>query len=168
MNDHGKERRAFLTRTSAIGAAALFAQPTIAAAEPPPETTRFRFAHGPFICYAPQYLAEEFLRMEGFTEIEYLPVPADYTYTSLVAAGRVDLAIFGPTSALVALDSGLPLVMLAGIHAGCWELFGGERVAGVRDLRGKRIAVIGMGAVDQLWIASILAYVGIHPMKDVE
>jgi NitT/TauT family transport system substrate-binding protein len=168
MNEISKQRRVFLTRTSAIGAAALFAQPATAAAEPPPETTRFRFAHGPFICYTPQYLAEEFLRMEGFTEIEYLPVPADYTYVSLVATGRVDLAIFGPTTGLVALDSGAPLVMLAGVHAGCWELFGGERVAGVRELRGKRIAVIGMGAMDQLWIASILAYVGIHPMTDVE
>jgi NitT/TauT family transport system substrate-binding protein len=58
--------------------------------------------------------------------------------------------------------------MVSGLHVGCWELFGGERVAAVRDLRGKRIAVMSMGAVDQLWIASILAYVGVHPVKEVE
>ena len=32
-------------------------------------------------------------------------------------------------------------------------------------LKAKRIAVIGMGAVDQLWIASILAYVGSPPSQ---
>jgi NitT/TauT family transport system substrate-binding protein len=37
----------------------------------------------------------------------------------------------------------------------------------IKDLKGKNVAVISMGAVDQLWIASILAYVGIHPVKEV-
>ena len=46
--------------------------PRIAAAEPPPEITKIRLVHGAFLCYAPQYLAEELLRMEGFTEIEYI------------------------------------------------------------------------------------------------
>jgi len=163
-----KTRRDFLTRAAALGAASLLGIPRIASAEPPPETTRFRIAQGPFICYAAQMLAEGFLRMEGFTDIEYLPVPADYTLPTLVGAGRVDLAVFGPSSGLAALEAGWPLVMVSGVHAGCWELFGNDRVAGVRDLRGKRIAVIGMGSVDQLWIASILAYVGVHPVKEVE
>jgi NitT/TauT family transport system substrate-binding protein len=113
-------------------------------------------------------LAEEFLRLEGFTEVEYVPVSADYTLTTIVGKGHVDLAIFGPTSAVASLDAGWPLVVLSGVHVGCWELFAKERIAAVRDLKGKRIAVIGMGAVDQLWIASILAYVGVHPVKEVE
>jgi NitT/TauT family transport system substrate-binding protein len=163
-----RPRRDFVTRAAALGAASLLGIPRMAAAEPPPETTRFRIAQGPFICYAAQMLAEEFLRLEGFTEVEYVPVPANYTLTTVVGANRVDLGIFGPTSALAALDAGWPLLMVSGVHVGCWELFGGERVAGVRDLRGKRIAVLGMGAVDQLWIASILAYVGVHPAKEVE
>jgi NitT/TauT family transport system substrate-binding protein len=106
--------------------------------------------------------------MEGFTDVEYIPVPADQTLTTLVSSGAVDLSVFGPTSAVAALDKGWPLVMVSGVHVGCWELFGNERVASVRDLRGKRIAVIAMGAVDHLWIASILAYVGINPIKEVE
>jgi NitT/TauT family transport system substrate-binding protein len=113
-------------------------------------------------------LAEELLRLEGFTEVEYVPVPADNTYITMVGKGRVDLAIFGPTSAVAALDAGLPLVMLSGVHVGCWELFANERTAAVHDLKGKRIAVIGMGALDQLFIATMLAYVGVHPVKEVE
>ena len=161
-------RRAFLTSTSALSAASLVGWHRSASAEPPPETTRFRIAQGPFLCYAPQMLAEEFLRQEGFTEVQYVPVPAEYTLTTVVGANRVDLGVFGPTSAVAALDAGWPISVVAGLHVGCWELFGGERVAGVRDLRGKRIAVISMGAVDQLWIASILAYVGVHPATEVE
>ncbi len=139
----------------------------LAAAEPPPETTRFRIAQGPFICYAPQMVAEELLRLEGFTDVQYVKVPPINTYATLVASGGVDLAVFGPPSAVVAIDVGNPIVMLAGLHVGCWELFANERVRGVGDLKGKTIAVIGMGAVDQLWLASILSYVGLNPSKDV-
>jgi NitT/TauT family transport system substrate-binding protein len=161
-------RRDFLAGGSALAAVSLLGLPGIAAAEPPLETTRLRIAQGPFICYAPQMLAEELLRLEGFTEVEYVPVSADYTLTTIVGKGRVDLAIFGPTSAVASLDAGWPIVVLSGVHVGCWELFAHERTTAVRDLKGKRIAVIGMGAVDQLWIASILAYVGVHPVKEVE
>jgi NitT/TauT family transport system substrate-binding protein len=164
---NSKNRRNFLTTCAALGAGSLIGLPTKAAAEPPPETTRFRIAHGPFICYAPQFLAEEFLRLEGFTEIEYVPVPPDNTYVSIVGAGKVDLAIFGPSSAVAAIDEGWPFVMLTGVHVGCWELFANERVNSVRDLKGKTIAVTGIGGVDHLWIASILGYVGVNPGKDV-
>jgi NitT/TauT family transport system substrate-binding protein len=160
-------RRQFLENASALSAASLLGLSRHAAAEPPPETTRFRIAHGPFICYAPQFLAEEFLRLEGFTEIEYVPVPADNTYASIVGQGKVDLAIFGPSSAVAAIDAGWPLVMLTGVHVGCWELFANERVNSVRDLKGKTVAVTGIGGVDHLWIASILGYVGVDPGKSV-
>jgi len=164
----GLSRRHFVAGVSAIGATGLLGLPRIAAAEPPPEVTKIRIAQGPFICYAPQMLAEELLRLEGFKEVEYVPVSADNTYTTMVGKGSVELAIFGPTSAVASLDAGGPFVMLSGVHVGCWELFAHEGISTVRDLKGKRIAVIGMGAVDQLWIASILAYVGIHPINEVE
>ena len=97
----GFSRREFLTATSMLGAATLLGLPRRAAAEPPPETTRFRIAQGPFICYAPQMIAEDLLRMEGFTDIQYVKVPPNNTYTTLVASGGVDLAVFGPPSAVV-------------------------------------------------------------------
>ena len=160
-------RRDFLSSTTALGAASFLGWPDISRAEPPPETTRFRIAHGPFICYAPQFLAEEFLRMEGFTEIEYVPVPADTSYVTMVGGGDVDLAIFGPSAAVAAIDAGRAFVILTGVHVGCWELFANERVNSVRDLKGKSIAVTGIGGVDHLWIASILGYVGVDPVKSV-
>ncbi len=169
MSVKPKTRRDFLTGASALAASPLLGLSGAAsAAEPPPETTTFRVAQGPFICYAPQMLAETFLRMEGFTNVEYVRVPADYTYPTLVAAGGADLAVFGPTTAIAALDDGWPMMMVAGIHVGCWELFGNDRVETVTELRGKRVAILGPGLVDHLWIAAMLAYVGVHPVREIE
>src|SRR5258706_8896962 len=91
---HGFSRREFLAGTSMLGAATLLGLPCTAAAEPPPETTRFRIAQGPFICYAPQMVAEELLRMEGFSDVQYVKVPANDTYATLVGSGGGDLAGF--------------------------------------------------------------------------
>jgi len=46
-----------------------------AAAEPPPEVTSIRFSLFPSTCLAPQFLAEEFLRMEGFSDVKYHAPP---------------------------------------------------------------------------------------------
>jgi NitT/TauT family transport system substrate-binding protein len=45
------------------------------APEPPPETKSVRFTTYPAACIAPQWVAEELLRGEGFTEITYVEVP---------------------------------------------------------------------------------------------
>ena len=44
-----------------MGLLSLDARP--AAAEPPPETTRIRLSKVPSVCVAPQYVAEEFLKI---------------------------------------------------------------------------------------------------------
>jgi NitT/TauT family transport system substrate-binding protein len=62
----GFSRRRFLANTSALSVASLLAVPRPAAAEPPPETTTIRTAHGVSMCEAPQSVAEELLRVEGF------------------------------------------------------------------------------------------------------
>jgi NitT/TauT family transport system substrate-binding protein len=45
-------------------------RPKNAGAEPPPEIATLKFAQTPFgICIAPQYIAEELLRIEGFRDV---------------------------------------------------------------------------------------------------
>jgi NitT/TauT family transport system substrate-binding protein len=58
--------------------------------------------------------------------------------------------------------------VLAGVHGGCYELFGNERVRAVRDLKGKSVAIWGSGTHDHIYVASMLAYVGIDPRTDVK
>jgi NitT/TauT family transport system substrate-binding protein len=53
-----------------VGAAGLVRVPRVLAAEGPPETTTIRLEKLPNTCYARQYIAEELLRAEGFTDIQ--------------------------------------------------------------------------------------------------
>jgi NitT/TauT family transport system substrate-binding protein len=116
------------------------------------------------LCYAPQYLAEELLRMEGFREVEYQRIEINIPSTLVKTA---DLAIVGAPGLVPVIDSGMQIAAIAGLHVGCWELFASERVPGIRELKGKSIAVAAMGSPDQVWIASMLAYVGVHPQREV-
>ena len=135
-------------------------------AEPPPETTKVRLVHAPAICLAPQYLAEEFLRLEGFTDIEYVKNWTGYPAKS-IDENRADFTQDSAESLLPSVESGGSVVALAGIHVGCYELFAIDRVQGIRDLKGKAIAIPSYGSPDHMLMASMLAYVGINPRKDV-
>jgi hypothetical protein len=44
------------------------------------------------------------------------------------------------------LDAGAPLVILSGGHVGCLELFVHEPIHSVRDLKGRSVAVVALGA----------------------
>jgi len=166
MNSNNITRRNFLTGAWALGAASLLGMPRIASAEPPPETTKFRIAQGPFICYAPQILAKEFLRMEGFTDVNYVENPGSTTVDSIFS-GKVDMTMNAAPEFIYAEDERTSAVALAGMHAGCYELFGNDRVRAVRDLKGKTISVYALGGADHVLLSSMLAYVGVNPQKDV-
>jgi NitT/TauT family transport system substrate-binding protein len=65
------------------------------------------------------------------------------------------------------VDAGDPLAILAGIHVGCFQLFGGERVGAIRDLKGKTVAITQRGGPDHVFLASMVAYVGLDPRRDL-
>src|SRR5215470_18108908 len=50
-----------------------------------------------------------------------------------LASGQTDLANTYTTNTVLQVDAGDPVVLLAGVHVGCFELFGSERVRAVRD-----------------------------------
>jgi NitT/TauT family transport system substrate-binding protein len=62
-------RRRLLTTLSMAGAAGLVRAPRALAAEGALETTSVRLSNGRGICVSPQWIAEELLRAEGFTDI---------------------------------------------------------------------------------------------------
>jgi ABC-type nitrate/sulfonate/bicarbonate transport system substrate-binding protein len=59
-------------------------------------------------------------------------------------------------------------VLLGGIHVGCFELFGGERVRAVRDLRGRKVTVPELGNSHHIFASMMASHVGIDPKKDIE
>src|SRR6516164_370830 len=119
-------RRRFLTTLTMAGAAGSLRAPLSLAAEGPPETTVVRIANRHSLCNAPQHVAEELLRAEGFDEIRYIETAPSAT-AGAIAAGKVDFSMAHASYWLPALDSGVPVVLLAGIHVGCFELFARDR-----------------------------------------
>jgi NitT/TauT family transport system substrate-binding protein len=161
-------RRDFLASASTLGALALLGIPRNEIADLPPEVNKIRLVKMPAICLAPQYLAQELLRLEGISEIEYVPARDDDSDPYVVVAdGRADMTMDGATALVPAFDVGRPIVALAGVHGGCYELLGNERVRAIRDLKDKSIAIAVAGAADHVYLSSMLAYVGINPQKEV-
>ena len=162
-------RRHFLAAAAgAVGAGALGRRPLRADAEPPPETTTLRIGHSPSLCAAPQFVAEDLLRGEGFTSITYVKsADAGLAQWRDLAAGEAhfNTAFSGPL--LVRLDAQDPIVLLAGIHVGCFELFGTDRIRAIRDLKGKTVAVWALQSVGHVFVAAMAAHVGLDPRKDI-
>jgi NitT/TauT family transport system substrate-binding protein len=162
------KRREFLTRTSLGGAATLLGvRPTPAGAEPPPETSRLRMVQIPSICQNPQYVAEEFLRSEGFADVQYVKKESTEGIEQALASGEADLNGHFAAPLLLRLEAGDPILILAGEHVGCFELFGTHRIRTIRDLRGKTVAVPAFDSSRYVFFASMVAYVGLDPRKDI-
>ena len=162
-------RRQFVKGASAVsGALALSGLfPTSSMAQPRLETTRIRLVKDGGLCVAPQYIAEELLRAEGFRDVEYVQETTEVGTSKPVASGGADMNLSFAMTTLVRVDAGEPIVLLAGVHVGCYELFGTAAVRNVRDLKGRKIAVPGLGSTHHLFLSSILSFVGLDPRHDV-
>ena len=142
--------------------------PSPGATLPPPETTTVRFVSPP-VCDPPTALAKAFLLEEGFTDIQYVrSVPP--TNTEWLTSGVADFNSGGYGAQIAAaVDAGLPMVALVGIHPGCLELWARPGISSIRDLRGKTVAVNAKRASDLLYgiFSILLAYIGLDPATDV-
>jgi NitT/TauT family transport system substrate-binding protein len=131
----------------------------------PPETTTIRIADTP-ACDPWYWLADPFLREEGFTDIQRGAGGPD--------EGTADLGVFYGNTLAAAVDTGVPVVAVAGTHTGCIELWARPGINSIADLRGKTIAVnritfsvagtTGRTATDFAYgfFVSLLAHVGMQ------
>ena len=161
-------RRGFVGRLALAGTAGLVGmRPAHVAAEAPPETTKLRLYKVPSTCTAPQYIAEDLLRAEGLTDVQYATFPEGLAgVAGRVGSGAIDITQLFVTPFLEEVDRGAPIVVLSGVHVGCQELIATDRVRTVRDLKGKTIAVT-MGSPLTWFITAILGHVGLDHRKDV-
>jgi NitT/TauT family transport system substrate-binding protein len=169
MSNHRSEgwsRREFLAKATLAGAAGILGlEPSASAAEPPPETTRIRLTQLGGFCSAPQYIAKALLPGEGFTDIQYVAISGDH-YPAF-ASGEIDISMAFTAPFLVQVDAGLPIMLLGGVHVGCYELVGTGGIRAIRDLKGKSVGVPHLGSAHHLFLSSMLAYVGLDPRKDI-
>ena len=159
-------RRDFV-RDLALAGALLGTRPQIGAAEPPPETSRIRLGRVPSVCVSPQYVAEDLLRAEGFTDVTYVEMAGGLPGAKATGEGQVDVSQNFAAPLVMSLDAGHPIVLLGGVHVGCFELFATGRVRTLRDLKGKTVAVFGIQSAQHVFLASMMTQVGLDPRTDV-
>src|SRR5207248_1171932 len=105
------------------------------------ETTSVRLFKSSLICSAaPQYAAEELLRAEGFKEIIYVELPRNEVPHAF-ADGKVDFSVTFAVNHIQAIDHRAPITILAGVHAGCYELFAREGLDSITELKGERVGL---------------------------
>lgn len=165
-----QNRRHFLAGAAATGAAGLIGWPTPAWAEPPPEVTRIRTSVFPKIsdCQTPFYAAEDLLRLEGFTEIEFIEPVSDAESLQMLPNGTIDFDWWFAPELVRMIDRGTALTILTGLHTGCLELLANQHVRSVKDLQGGRVGVNQVNGIPHVLLKVMAANVGLDVDKDIE
>lgn len=166
-NEGGLTRRDFLKVAGGLGVS-LAGMTLLEACGAGSETTTIRLGHGPSICLAPLHLAEDLLKAEGFTDVQYVAKPNNIVVDSLVA-GETDMAMQFSGPIISYVDAGKAITVLAGVHVGCFVLFGTEKVSEIGDLKGKTVSTTSQSLGDPVYmfLSSILAYIGLNPNTDI-
>src|SRR6516225_5547240 len=159
-------RRHVLTGLAAAGAAGMVRGERAGAAALETTSVRIPRLGSGTICSAPIGVADELLRAEGFADVRFVPL-ASADATQAVGGGTLDFALNFASSLTAAIDRGVAITVLAGIHAGCFGLFGHEVIRGIADLKGRRVAVASMGSPAHLFVAAMASQVGIDPGTDI-
>jgi NitT/TauT family transport system substrate-binding protein len=161
-------RRRFLTMTALAGATGFLRGPPSLAAEGALETTTVRIAKNPGVCIAPQAVAEELLRAEGFIDIRYVDVGRNRDLAVKVGSGEADLSADFAARIITAIDQGGAITVLGGVHVGCYELFGNESIRSIADMKEKRVGVNVFGSGPHLLLTVMARHVGLDPIKDID
>jgi NitT/TauT family transport system substrate-binding protein len=148
----------------AAGAAGVIAPPRVRAAAEPLETTTIRLGKLPASCDAPIYAAADLLRAEGFTDVRFIGTAPGAARIEALGRGEFDFTMSSVLTQINALDTGAPITVVAGLHAGCYELFARAGVRGITDLKGKRV---GLASINPALLIMMAASVGLD-RKDID
>jgi NitT/TauT family transport system substrate-binding protein len=160
-------RRSFLTTLSSAGVMGLVRARDSYAQEAPPETTTVRLGKIYGICIAPQYVAEDLLRAEGFTDVRYVATNPGISTALALARGEIDFTTNYAPPMAISIDAGEPITIVGGEHVGCFEVFAREGIRSIADLRGKNVGVQSIGSSQHVFLSVIAAHVGLDPAKDI-
>jgi NitT/TauT family transport system substrate-binding protein len=160
-------RRRFLATLTAAGAAGLIGPPRLKAQDQRLETTTVRIGKIAGICISPQYFAEELLRAEGFTDVQYVTTEPGTVSALALARGEIDFTANFSPPLIIAIDAGEPITIVAGQHVGCFELFAREGIRSIPDLKGKTVGVQALGSSQYTFMSGMASYVGLVPASDI-
>jgi len=126
---------------------------------------RSTLAKPPALCVAPQFIVEDLLRADGFTDVRYVDT-TEPEVSEAVGVGTVDFSMAYASQFVAALDAGALASVLAGIMVGCFELFGSDKVRSIGDLKGKTVGVQAIGSQPHTLVTLMAAQIGLDPKAD--
>jgi NitT/TauT family transport system substrate-binding protein len=87
----------------------------------------------------------------------------------MIGRGEIDFVLYFAASAVLRMEEGVPITTLAGVHAGCFQLFAHEPIRTISDLKGKKVAIPEvLGSGTHLYVSVMVANIGLDPHKDIE
>jgi len=116
---------------------------------------------------APQYVAEELLSAEGFTDVRYVDASPTGEFSEQVGHGEADFAPEFAAKIVQAIDASGAITVLGGVHVGCYELFARDEIRSIADLKGKTVGVQTAGANPHAFLVAMAAHVGLDPKGDI-
>jgi NitT/TauT family transport system substrate-binding protein len=88
--------------------------------------------------------------------------------SDMIAHGEVD---FGRTFApgfVLGINAGAPVMVLSGLHLGCFEVFGKNEIHTLGDLKGRTVGVdVYKLSQNSALLAIMIGLVGLDPVKDI-
>lgn len=131
--------------------------------------TKVRVGYIGITCEAPIFTAVEkgFFKEEG---LDVTLVKCEWAnYKDVLALGGYDITHHLVMYFLKPIEQGLDVKFTGGIHRGCLRVQAGTKstIQSVKDLRGKRIGVPGMGTPPFIFANRVLGANGIDASKDV-
>lgn len=159
-----QDRRHFMTGGAALLGAAQWPRLARGAdGEGALETRRIVLNPYPIACVAPVFVAEAFLKAEGFEDVVFRLDKSPIA----VGPGKIDLDLPSVSTIMTHLDDGAQISVLGTIHLGCYELFAKPGIQTIRDLKGKTIPVSGLRNAQHALLSVMMAYVGMNPQRDI-
>jgi NitT/TauT family transport system substrate-binding protein len=135
-----------------------------------PPTNKVRVGYVGITCEAPIFTAVEkgFFKEEG---LDVSLVKCDWkNYKDVLALGGYDVTHHLVMYFLKPIEQGLDVKFTGGIHRGCLRVQAPVKsnIQSVKDLRGKRIGVPGMGTPPFIFANRVLGANGIDPAKEID
>ena len=133
------------------------------------ESNKIRVGYIGLTCEAPIFMAMEkgFFKEEG---LDISLVKCEWAnYKDVLALGGFDITHHLVMYFLKPIEQGLDVKFTAGIHRGCLRVQAGTKndIHSIKDLRGKRIGVPGMGTPPFIFANRVLGANGIDPGKEI-
>lgn len=116
-------------------------------------------------------MEKKMLEREGL-KVEVYEFKAGPPETQALAAGKIDVAYIGCVPAITAYCKGVPIKIVAGVNQEGSAIVVRKdeagRIRSLRDLKGKRVAELMKGSIQDCMLRTALQRVGLNPDRDVD